>query len=100
LEQQAEQDVLGADVVVVERLRFAVCRLEGVLDLRREGEVAGGHLVAFPGYAKYLVTHFGKRDPEGGEEASREAVLLAQQSEQDVFAADLSVFEGSGLVLR
>ena len=46
LADQAEQDVLGADVVVAELQRLAQRELEDLLGARREGDVAGRCLLA------------------------------------------------------
>jgi len=45
LAHQAEQDVLGADVVVAEAQRLAQRELEHLLGARREGNLAGGDLL-------------------------------------------------------
>ncbi len=46
LANQAQQDVLGADVVVAQRERLAQRQLEDLLGARRERDLAGGDLLA------------------------------------------------------
>ena len=48
LADEAEQDVLGADVVVAELQRFAQGQLEHLLGARRERDVPGRLLLALP----------------------------------------------------
>ena len=99
LAHEAEQDVLGADVVVPERERLAQRQLEHLLGPRRERDLAGRDLVALADDARDLRAHLLDRDVERVEHARGEALLLAQQPEQDVLGADVVVLEGAGLVL-
>src|SRR5262249_2282444 len=54
LADEAEQNVLGADVVVTEAERFAQRELEHLLRARRERDLAGRDLVALPDDARDL----------------------------------------------
>jgi hypothetical protein len=99
LTHQAEQDVLGADVVVAEREGLAQGQLEHLLGPRRERDLAGGDLLAGADDADHL-----RADPLGGdvqrlEDAGRQALLLAEQAEQDVLGADVVVLERARLFL-
>ena len=99
LAHEAEQDVLGADVVVAEGERLAQRELEHLLRARRERDLAGRDLVALADDPRDLRAHLLHRDVEGLEHARREALFLAQQPEQDVLGADVVVLERPGLVL-
>src|SRR5512132_1259718 len=91
LADEAEQDVLGADVVVAERERLAQRELEYLLRARRERDLAGGDLVALPDDAGDLGAHLFHGDVELLEDARGEALLLAQEPEQDVLRPDVVV---------
>src|SRR5207248_204569 len=64
LADEAEQDVLGADVVVSERQRLAQRELQHLLRARRERDLAGRNLVALPDDACDLRAHLFDRDVE------------------------------------
>ena len=100
LADEAEQDVLGADVVVAEAQRLAQRQLEDLLGAGRERDLAGGDLFAGADDPHDLRAHALDRDVEGLEHACRQALLLAQQSEQDVLGADVVVLERPRLFLR
>ena len=99
LAHQPEQDVLGADVVVAERERLAQRQLEHLLRPRRERDLARGDLLAGADDADHLGADALDRDVQRLEHASGEALLLAQQAEQDVLGADVVVLQGAGLFL-
>ena len=99
LADEAEQDVLGADVVVAERQRLAQRELEHLLGARRERDLAGRDLVALADDARDLRAHLFHGDVERLEDAGSEALLLAEQAEQDVLGADVVVLQRACLVL-
>ena len=99
LTHQAEQDVLGADVVVAERERLAQRQLEHLLGARRERDLAGGDLLAGADDADDLGADALGGDVERLEDAGGQALLLAQQPEQDVLGADVVVLERARLFL-
>ena len=99
LAHEAEQDVLGADVVVAEAQRLAQRELEHLLGARRERDLAGGDLLAGADDAHDLGADALDGDVEGLEHARGEALLLAQQPEQDVLGADVVVLERARLLL-
>ena len=99
LTHQTEQDVLGADVVVAERERLAQRQLEHLLGARRERDLAGGDLLAGADDADDLGADALGGDVERLEDAGGEALLLAQQTEQDVLGADVVVLERASLFL-
>ena len=99
LAHEAEQDVLGADVVVPEREGLAQRQLEHLLGARRERNLARGDLVALADDARDLGTDLLHGDVERLEDAGSEALLLAKQAQQDVLGADVVVLERPRLVL-
>ncbi len=99
LTHEAEQDVLGADVVVAERERLAQRQLEDLLGARRERDLAGGDLLAGTDDAHDLRAHPFDGDVEGLEHAGGQSLLLAEQAEQDVLGADVVVLESPRLLL-
>ena len=99
LAHEAEQDVLGADVVVAEAERLAQRQLEHLLGARRERDLAGGDLLAGADDPHDLRADALDGDVEGLEDARGEPFLLAQQAEQDVLGADVVVLELPGLFL-
>ena len=100
LAHEAEQDVLGADVVVAERERLPQRQLEHLLRPRGERDLAGGDLLARPDDADHLGADLLHRDLEALEHARREALLLAQEPQEDVLGPDVVVLEGARLFLR
>src|SRR5262249_28817532 len=99
LAHEAEQDVLGADVVVAEAERLAQRELEHLLRARRERDLAGRDLVALADDTRDLGAHLLDGDVEALEHAGGKPLLLAQEAEQDVLGADVVVLERTGLVL-
>ena len=99
LAHEAEQDVLGADVVVAERERLAQRELEHLLRARRERDLPGGDLLAGADDADDLGADALHGDVERLEHARGETLLLAEQAEQDVLGADVVVLEDAGLLL-
>src|SRR5438093_12592154 len=99
LTDEAEQDVLGADVVVPQRERLAECQFEHLLRARRKRDLAGRDLVALADDPRDLGTNLFDRDVERLEHARGEAFLFAQETEQDVLGADVVVLERPSLVL-
>ena len=99
LAHEAEQDVLGADVVVPERERLAQGQLEHLLGARRERDLAGGDLFTGADDAHDLGAHTLDGDVEALEDAGRKALLLAQQAEQDVLGPDVVVLQRPRLLL-
>ena len=99
LAHEAEQDVLGADVVVPQRQRLAQCQLKHLLGARRERDLAGGDFLARSDDADDLGAHLLHGDLEALEHAGGEALFLTQQAEQDVLGADVVVLERAGLFL-
>ncbi len=76
LADEAEQDVLGPDVVVAELQRLAQRQLEHLLGARREGDVARRRLLALADDLLHLRADGVQRDPEGLERLGCDALTL------------------------
>src|SRR3712207_6269818 len=87
LADEAEEDVLGADVVVAERERLAQRELEHLLRARRERDLPGRDLVALADDPRDLRPDLLDGDVEALEDARCETFLLAEEPEQDVLRA-------------
>src|SRR5439155_11649348 len=96
---EAEQDVLGADVVVAEGERLTQRELEHLLGARRERDLAGRDLVALADAPGDLRAHLFHGDVERLEDARGETFLLPEQAQKNVFRADVVVLESARLVL-
>ena len=99
LAEQAEQDVLGADVGVVERLRFLAGERQDLLHARRVGNAALGlRLLA----GAHLLFHGGAHGLEVEahllQHAHGDALPQLDQPEQDVLGADIVVVEAVGFL--
>src|SRR5207244_918967 len=99
LAHETEQDVLGTDVVVSQRERFAQRELQHLLRARCERNLSGRDLVALPDDARNLSADLLDGDVERLEHAGGEPFFLAQEAEQDVLGADVVVLERPSLVL-
>ena len=99
LADQAEQDVLGADVVVAELQRLAQRQLEHLLGPRGEGDVTGRGLLALTDDLLHLLADTLQRDAEGLERLGGDALTLVDQAQEDVLGADVVVVEHPGLFL-
>ena len=93
LADEAEQDVLGADVVVAELQRLAQRQLEHLLGARRERDVAARRRPTLADDLLDLVAHGLERDAERLERLGRDAFALVDQAEEDVLGADVVVVE-------
>ncbi len=96
---QAEQDVLGADVVVAELQRLAQRELEHLLRTRRERNMAARGFLSPADNLLDLLPYGGQADPERFQGLGRHALAFLNQAEQDVLGADVVVVESPGLVL-
>ena len=96
---QAEQDVLGADVVVVQLQRLAQRELEGLLRPRGERDVPAGRCGAGADDGRDLLPGAFQRHPDARKGAAGEPIGLAEQPEQDVLGADVVVMQPPGLFL-
>ena len=99
LADQAEQDVLGADVVVTELQRLAQRQLEDLLGARGEGDVARRRLLALADDLLDLGADGLERDAQALQRLRRDALALVDEAEQDVLGADVVVAEHAGFFL-
>src|SRR5206468_342823 len=95
LADEAEQDVLRADVVVAEGERLAQRELEHLLRARRERNLPRRDLVALADDARDLGAHLFHGDVQRLEDARGEAFLLAEQAKKNVLGADVVVLESA-----
>ena len=100
LADQAEQDVLGADVVMSQAQRLAQGQLEHLLGARRERDLTRGDLLTGADDAHHLRAHPLDGDVQALQHPRGQALLLTQQSQEDVLGADVVVLERSRLLLR
>ncbi|SKT88236.1 Protein of uncharacterised function (DUF3170) [Mycobacteroides abscessus subsp. abscessus] len=99
LTNQAEQDVLGADVVVAELQRLAQAQLQHLLGTRSERNVPGRRLLTLADDLLDLAAHPFQRDAQRLERLGGDALALMDQTQQDVLGADVVVVEHAGLFL-
>src|SRR5690606_28101647 len=100
LTDEAEQDVLGADVVVAELQRLAERQLEHLLGARGERDVTDRGLLALADDVLHLLPHRVEGDVEGLHRLRGDALALVDQPEQDVLGADVVVVEHPRFFLR
>jgi hypothetical protein len=99
LADQAEQDVLGADVVVAQLQRLAQAQLEHLLGARGERDVPGRRLLPGADDVGHLGAHGIERDLELLERLRCDALALVDQAEQNVLGTDVIVVEHLRLFL-
>ena len=99
LPHQAEQQVLGADVVVVEAARLIDGEFDDLLGARREADLAEHGAVAAPNDELHGGAHLAQLHAEIGQHLGGDAVALAHEAEQQVLGADVVVVEALGLFL-
>ena len=100
LAQQAEEQVLGADVVVAELEGLAHGELEDLLAARREGDVAGGGGLSLADDLNDLAAHGVQGDIHGLQGLGGHSLALVDEAEKEVLGADVVVVQGPRLVLR
>ncbi len=99
LADQAEEDVLGADVVVAQLQGLAQRQLEDLLGSRGEGDVAAGGLRPLADDLHHLGAHRLQADAHAFEGPGGDAFALVDEAEEDVLGADVVVVEQPGLFL-
>ena len=100
LTDEAEEDVLGADVVVAELQGLPQRQLEDLLGPRGEGDVAAGRGPALADDLLDLAAYSLERDAERFERLGGDAFALVDQPEQDVLGADVVVVQQARFFLR
>ena len=99
LADEAEQDVLGADVVVAQLQRLAQRQLEDLLGARGEGDVTRRRLLALADDLLHLGAHGLQRDAERLQRLGGDALTLVDQAQEDVLGPDVVVVEHPCLFL-
>ena len=98
--QQAQQQVLGADVLVIQPLGFFRAIGQHAFALVAQRQVHGGrNLLADRGVSFDLLAD-GLHRGVGAQEPVRQRLVFAQQSEEQVFGFDVGTAELAGLVPR
>ena len=97
---QAEQDVLGADIAVTELQRLAQTQLQHLLGVRSKGNVPVGGGIAFADHLLDLLAGVVQGHSLGCERLGGDPLTFADQAEQQVFGADVVVLESTRLFLR
>ena len=97
--EQAEQQVLGADVHVIELAGLAQRELKYFLGPRGERDVPAGHLLASADDVQYFPPGRFRADPGGPQRPGRHPVALPEQAEQQVLGADVAVVQRPGFLL-
>src|SRR5690606_9285890 len=100
LADEAEQDVLGADVVVSQLQRLAQRQLQDLLGTGGEGDVAGRGLLPLPDDLLNLLADGFEADAEALQGLGGDALALVDEAEQDVLRANVVVVEHPGFFLR
>ena len=91
--------MLGADVAVVKQQRFAKSILQDSLALRRKRDLASHDPRASADDGDHLTTDFLDRDFHRVEHAGSQALLFAQEPEQEVLGVDGVMLKRPCLVL-
>ena len=100
LAYQAEQQMLGADVVVPQPSRLVDGELDDALRARREPHFADDGPVAPPDDEFDRGADLGQLDVHVLEDARGDALALANQPEQQMLGTDVVVVEALRLILR
>src|SRR5699024_4339755 len=100
LADEAQQDMLRADVAVAQLQRFAQAQLEDLLRTGSERDVARRGLLALPDDLRDLFADLLEGDPHPFERLRRDALAFVDEAEQDVLGADVVVLEELRLFLR
>ena len=99
LADEAEQQVLGADVGVVEAARLVDGQLDHALGARGQADLATGGAIAAADDELDGGAHLVELHAEVGEHLGRHAVALADEAEQQVLSADVVVVEALRFLL-
>ena len=97
---EAEEQVLGADVAVVQAARLVDRELDDLLGARGEADFAEHGAVATADDELDGGTDLVQFDAQVGEHLGRDAIAFADEAEEDVLGADVVVVEAVGFFLR
>ena len=99
LAHQPQQQVLGADVVVVEAPRLVDRELDDLLCPRRQADLAHDHGLAAADDELDRRAHLGQLHAHVAQDPSGDAVTLTHQTQKQVLGSDVVVVETLGLLL-
>ena len=99
LAHEAEQEVLGADVVVAEAAGFIDRQLDHPFGARRQPDLADDRAIAAADDELDGGPDLGQLDVHVLEDARGDTLALAHEAEQEVLRADVVVVEALRLVL-
>ena len=99
LADEAEEQVLRADVVVAEAARLVDRELDDPLGARRQADLADDRAIAATDDELDRRPHLGQLDVHVLEDARGDALALADEAEEQVLRADVVVVEPLRLVL-
>ncbi|MCB5293720.1 hypothetical protein BJQ90_03178 [Arthrobacter sp. SO3] len=99
LADKAEQDVLGADVVVSQLQRLAEREFQDLLGPRREGDVTGRGLLARADDLLYLLADAVERNAQGLKGFGSNTFTFMDQTQEDVFGTNVTVVQHACFLL-
>ena len=99
LTDQAQEDVLGPDVVVAELEGLPERKLQDLLGSWREGDVAGGGGLPLADDLRDLGPDGVERDPQGFQGLGGHPLTLVDEAQEDVLGPDVVVVEHPRLFL-
>ena len=100
LAHEPEQQVLGADVVVVEPSRLVDRQLDHLLGARGQSDIAGHRAITATDDELDGTAHLVQLDAEIAEHLGRDTLAFADQTEQQVLSTDVVVVEALRFLLR
>ena len=99
LADEAQQDVLRADVVVAQLQGFAQRELQHLLGAGGEGDVAGRGLLALADDLLHLLAYAVERNAQGLKSFGGNALTFMDQTQEDVFGTNVIVVQHACLFL-
>ncbi len=96
---QSEEQVLGADVVVIEAPRLVNREFDDLLRARGQSDLADRWLFAAPDDELNRRAHLGQLHAHVAQHPSGDAIALAHESKEQVLGADVVMVEAVGLFL-
>src|SRR5215469_2033974 len=99
LDQKAQQQVLGPDVVVTHAPRFLEGDLDHLLHARGRNDLLDDDALVPTEYRFDRLPHLADFDAEAVQDLGGETLTLPQQTKQEVFRADVAVVGSLGLLL-
>ena len=100
LDEQTEQQVLGADVVVAHATRLFKGDLDDLLDARRRDDLLNDDALVATEHRLNSAAHLVDLDAEIIEDLGRKSLSFTEQTKQQVLCADVRVVRTLRLFLR